>query len=301
MDRLDSDLLRTFLAVLDTGSVTAGAKRILRSQSATSMQIKQLEQVLDRPVFLRKGRGIVPTPTAERLEPVARQVVGALDRTLAELRQTRLQGPLRVGLPETGVEKPPGAGAKAGLVGLVSAFMREHPGVDLFVRRGVSAAFPEELARGALDLAVHEVETVAPDMILLREEPMVWARARGRPLEDLEPMPVALFDRACWWRDSALASLRAGSRPFRIVYSSESTSGVLAAIEAGFAIGVLSRKDLAGRPIEPVDSGLGPLPSSKVVLQFGTGDRTPEAMALADLILSAHGGALTSPRFPVHP
>ncbi|MEM9472889.1 MAG: LysR family transcriptional regulator, partial [Pseudomonadota bacterium] len=45
MDQLNSDLLRTFLAVAEAGSMTEGAARILRSQSATSLQIGKLEDL----------------------------------------------------------------------------------------------------------------------------------------------------------------------------------------------------------------------------------------------------------------
>ena len=59
MDQLNSDLLRTFLAVADAGSVTEGAARIHRSQSAASLQIRKLEDVLGQPIFERHGRGVV--------------------------------------------------------------------------------------------------------------------------------------------------------------------------------------------------------------------------------------------------
>ena len=59
MENLDSDLLRTFVAVAEAGSVTEGAARIHRSQSATSLQIKRLEAILSQPVFDRHGRGVV--------------------------------------------------------------------------------------------------------------------------------------------------------------------------------------------------------------------------------------------------
>ena len=67
MDSLESDLLRTFLAVAETGSMTLGAARILRTQSAASVQIKRLEETLGQPVFQRHGRGVTLTPVGERL------------------------------------------------------------------------------------------------------------------------------------------------------------------------------------------------------------------------------------------
>ena len=68
MNRLDSDLLRTFLAIMDAGSVTGGAAKIHRSQSAASVQIKQLEELLNEPVFKRHGRGVTLSPAGEVLE-----------------------------------------------------------------------------------------------------------------------------------------------------------------------------------------------------------------------------------------
>lgn len=71
MENLDSDLLRTFIAVAQSGSVTDGATKIHRSQSATSLQIKRLENILGLPVFERHGRGIVLSDTGHRLLPTA--------------------------------------------------------------------------------------------------------------------------------------------------------------------------------------------------------------------------------------
>ena len=97
LNKLDSDLLRTFLAVADAGTVTGGAARIYRSQSAASVQIKQLEDLLGQPVFKRHGRGVVLSRVGEVLEPVARQVIQALDAAMAEITGGGLEGSLRIG------------------------------------------------------------------------------------------------------------------------------------------------------------------------------------------------------------
>jgi DNA-binding transcriptional LysR family regulator len=72
MPQLDSDHLRTFLAIAEAGSVTGGALRINRSQSATSLQIRQLEDVVGKPLFRRHGRGVTLTAAGDLLLPVAR-------------------------------------------------------------------------------------------------------------------------------------------------------------------------------------------------------------------------------------
>ena len=57
---LDSDLMRSFLALADTGSVTAAADRLGRTQSAVSMQLRRLEETLGQPLFARLPRGVDP-------------------------------------------------------------------------------------------------------------------------------------------------------------------------------------------------------------------------------------------------
>jgi DNA-binding transcriptional LysR family regulator len=66
MPQLDSDHLRTFLAIAEAGSITGGALRIHRSQSATSLQIRQLEAVVGKPLFRRHGRAASATHQREQ-------------------------------------------------------------------------------------------------------------------------------------------------------------------------------------------------------------------------------------------
>ncbi len=262
MKNLDSDLLRTFLAIADGGSFLAGAARIHRSQSAASVQIKKLEELLGAPVFERHGRGVSLTLLGEKLEPAARQVVLVLDRTRAELTGHGLEGSLRIGIPDDH--------SKETLSRIIADFAREHPKVELTVHCALSTGFSELLVSDGLDIAVHEVERVGTGMVLLREEPLAWASSRIHDLLDREPLPIALFGRACWWRDAALTSLNKANRSYRVVYSSESVTGVAAAIEAGIAVGVLGLSSLGDNlAVLPQDNGFGPVPASKLVIEFG--------------------------------
>ncbi|MGI9437914.1 MAG: LysR family transcriptional regulator, partial [Geminicoccaceae bacterium] len=270
----------TFLAVADAGSMTGGAARIYRSQSAASVQIKQLEDLLGELVFKRHGRGVVLSRTGKALEPVARQVVETLDSAMAGITGGGLEGTLRIGIPDEH--------GKEALSKIIADFTRDHPKVDLTVHCALSTGFPAALFAGELDLAVHEVEEVGPGMELLREEPMHWVTSRAHNLLDHDPIPVALFDRACWWRDVALKALEVRGRPHRIIYSSESVTGVAAAIEAGIAIGVLNesalKPDLA---ILSQIEGMGKMPASKLVLEYGKSPTDTVCSAMADVVKRA--------------
>lgn len=276
MDHLSSDLLRTFMAVAESGSVTGGAARIYRSQSAVSVQIKQLEALVGTPLFQRHGRGVSLSPAGEVLLPVASRVVALLDSALADIKVGGLAGSLRIGIPDDR--------GRHRLAKLIADFTRTHPKAELMVRCALSTGFPDALAKGTLDLAVHEVETLRPGMLLLHEEPLVWAASRAHDVRARRPLPVALFDRACWWRDLAQKALQRSGHSYRIVYASESVTGVTAAIEAGFAVGLLGASAL-GDDLEALSAaeGFAALPSSKLVLEFGekADDKLCRAMAAA--------------------
>ncbi|MEO0330030.1 MAG: LysR substrate-binding domain-containing protein [Pseudomonadota bacterium] len=259
MDKLDSDLLRTFLAVTQAGSVTDGAVQIHRSQSATSIQIKHLEAILGHAVFERHGRGVVLSETGRRLLPVAQDVIANLDRTLRDIRQDSVTGKLRLGIPDDH--------SRIKLAQIIAAFTRQYPQVELDVTCAISTSFPNALKRGQLDLAIYEVEIQEANQELLTEDPTCWVSSVNTDFSTAKSLPVALFDQACWWRDAALKSLDASGMPYRIVYSSQSVSGVAAAVEAGIAVGLLGRSSLhAGLCVAGVDLKLGTTPASKLVM-----------------------------------
>lgn len=267
---LDSDLLRTFLAVAEAGSVTGGARRINRSQSATSLQIKQLESVVGRPLLRRHGRGVVLTSVGERLLPAARQVTSALDATLAGLRDDGLAGRLRIGLPDDY--------GRSALPRIVADFARRHPGVELEVTCALGDGFRNALRAGVLDVAVHELPEAPRGVELLRTEQLIWMTSRFHDPAAQDPLPVALFDRACWWRDAALDDLAASGRRHHALFSSESTVGVRAAITSGIAVGLLS-EPLQGDDLAPVPD-LAPPRRSHLVLEVAPGVAGPACAAV---------------------
>jgi len=232
MAQLDSDLLRTFLAICDTGSVSGGAGRIGRSQSATSLQIKQLEATVGRPLFRRHGRGVALTEAGEHLVPVARNVTASLDTVLADLRGEQLEGKLRIGIPDYY--------GRTVLARIVAAFASRHPHVELQVRCASGALFGKALQAGALDMAVFENPDPDQGDDVLQESMLVWMRSPEHDLSTSDVLPVALFDQDCWWRNVALADLEATGRQYRVIFTSESTVGVHAAVRAGIAAAMLN-------------------------------------------------------------
>lgn len=207
-DKLDSDLLRTFIAISETGSFSKGAERIYRSQSAVSLQIKRLEEILGQSVFKRHSRGVVLTPIGEKLRPVAHRIVTTLDTTIGELRSDALTGSIRIGIPDEYGETI--------LPQVIAAFARNHPQVEIEVRCSFSADFPDALTRDEIDLAVYAVESPTKGTVVLRRDKTHWVTCENHLVHEQDPVPIALFDRACWWRDRALESLKSSDRRYRV-------------------------------------------------------------------------------------
>ncbi len=276
MNSLDSDLLRTFIAVTDTGSITLGASRISRTQSAASLQIKKLEETLGQPVFARHGRGVSLTPVGEQLLPVARQVTSTLDSTLRQLTADTLAGRLRIGIPDDHSQDT--------LAQIIAEFAQSHPSVELEVQCDLSARFPGLLSKGALDLAVYEVETPVDKADVLWQDQTQWVMSRHHDLLSREVLPVALFDQDCWWREAALGALEAMQRPYRVIYSSQSVQGVSAAVEAGVAVALLGSGALNEKimPLGPQD-GFPKMPKSNLILD-NAGCNTPACRSIATAI-----------------
>ena len=261
--RLDTDLLRTFLTVAKHGNVTRGAQALHRTQSAVSIQIKRLEESLAARLFRREPRGVSLTEAGERLRAAAERIVGDLDETVRTFRADPIGGLVRVGIPEE-------YGAEV-LPAVLADFSARFPAVEVFVRCGFSVEFPEAIRRGELDLAVFaDCRRFGQSDTLIRV-PMAWVASRPWRCRDEEPVPLALFDRACAWRDVAIQALEDAGQPYRVVFSSESTAGIKAAIATGLAVGVLSRSTLeSSMLVLGREHGLPPLPDSVLLLLRGS-------------------------------
>ena len=275
--RLDSDQLRIFLAVAEAGSMSGGAERVLRSQSAVSLQVKQLEAAIDARLFHRHGRGVALTPAGERLLPYAQGVVSTLDEALAAFGSREISGTLRVGIPDDH--------GTSLLPGILGAFARRYPTVELQVQCAFSTGFRDALKRGELDIAVFDTERPESGELVLRPQRAVWVSSAGHAVHRRDPVPLSLFDRDCWWRDAAVNALRDAGREFRVAFSSESNAGVAAAIEAGIGVGLLAEEVLtpAMRVLSPGE-GFPEIPRTALVLATRKGVAPVLAETLADAI-----------------
>ncbi|MBA1149392.1 LysR family transcriptional regulator [Ectothiorhodospiraceae bacterium WFHF3C12] len=264
MARIRADWLDTFIAAVDTGSFTAAAQRVHRSQSAVSLQIGQLEQVLGRRLLDRGPGRLRPTVDGERLLPHVRRASEAIE-TVSNVFSAPRPGPVRVGMPE---EYADGI-----LPELLARFGRTHPNALLEVDCAPSSSLEARVKDGSLDLAVALDEEIAGTGQLLAEDPTCWVASVNLHHHDRhEPLPVAVFDSECSWRRWALDALDDARIPYRIAYTSGNVSALRAAIRAGMAIGLLGASTLTD-DLQPyrLNGRVWSMPASRLVLLESSG------------------------------
>jgi DNA-binding transcriptional LysR family regulator len=277
---LDSDLMRSFLAVADCGSVTAAAGRLLRTQSAVSLQIRRLEESLGQPLFDRQARGVALTPRGEQLVPYARRVVALLDEAAVALREKPLVGPVRVGIPDeySGTVLPR----------VVAAFDERHEGVQVSVRVDHSTAQIAALEADEIDLGVIYDWAYVQEGEVLCIDPTVWVTSMTHAQHLRRPVPVAVYFRSEWSRDYAEQSLDRQGIDWRAAWSCDMAGGFRVAVTNGMAIAPLSRSTIPPGCRElTAEDGFPIVDSARVVLRRNPRGTSPAVEGMAALLREA--------------
>ncbi len=251
LHRLNLNHLVGFLAVADAGSFRAAAARLHISQSALSVQIRQLEQTLGVALFHRTTRSVALTGEGRRLDTVARRIGMDLGQVATELKEeAQLQrGVVTVAaLPSLATTLMPRA---------MRAFAARHPRVEVRLRDADSQRAVELIRQGEADLgllsrhdALHGlVFTALFDDPFLAVAPAEGHGLSGRrtvALAELARHPLLLNPRGVDSREMLEQAFRAVGIVPRAAQELVGTQALLALVGAGFGIAVLPRMALAG-------------------------------------------------------
>lgn len=279
---LPTELLRSFAAIVDSGSMLRATERVFVTQSALSLQMKRLEETVQTALFLREGRRLALTPAGQMLLAYAREMLATNDRAVSALNGDALAGPARVGLMQDFAETL--------LSGVLAQFAQLNPEAQLQVRVGGSPQLLDDLAADRLDVVV--CMGAGDDVAAIRVAPMSWIG--DRDLARQEVLPVAVLERPCRFRDAALAALEAQGRPFRVVLETPSLSVLRAAVDSGLGVtcrtGIFSQRLIDATPADALPA----LPSVAYVRHtranpHGTIARLADLMNAAVLELEPRG------------
>lgn len=271
------ELLRTFLAIADSGSFSQAAEQVHRTQSAISMQIKKLEELLDKALINREKKTSTLTADGQTLANYARRILQLNEEAVSILKRPELTGWIKIGLPDDY--------ASRFLPEFLARFSRTHPRVQVQVTCEPSSVLLQTLKRGEIDLAL--TTSLDPNQTtgrMLRSEPSLWAYSPNYPTYEQRPLPLAMFPADCCWRSYATQGLEKQGIDYHIAYSSTSLTGLQAAVKAGLAITVLSQSSLPDDLMKiPSSVGLPKLPPVSLVLH-----KNPHGNQLLIEALEAH-------------
>ena len=238
MQPLDLSNLRTFVLAADLGGFTRAAEALHRTPGAISLQMKALEERIGRPLFIKAGRSQVHSEAGALLLEHARRMLRLNDETLAALDGLGVDGSVRFGMPQDF--------ADTWLPLALARFARAHPAVRIELKVDRNDSLASAVERGQLDLALaFDLGGTKGAPASLMRLPMRWIAHRDWHLDANEPVPLLLMERPCMFHQAATDSLDRVGRPWRVVLTSASVSGLWAAAEAG--LGVTVRADVAPR------------------------------------------------------
>ena len=239
-----TELLRSFIAIVEGGSMAQATETVFLSQSALSLQMKRLEDLLQQRMFHRNGRSLALTAAGEELASLARQMLRVNDRIVGSLGRSSGITSLQLGLVQDFADTI--------LPDVLARFARRYPAARLQLRIGGSAELLKHFDRARLDLVLslgRHGELRRAMSRVITDAPMEWI---GDPaLAGLDELPLVLLDQPCAFRTALLESLEEHHLPYRIVVETPSLAGLTAALRAGIGLTcrTASYADAAGLPV----------------------------------------------------
>ncbi|MGP5308969.1 LysR substrate-binding domain-containing protein [Vreelandella alkaliphila] len=277
---LDSEVLRTFVTIAESGSFTRAAQQLFRTPSALSMQIKRLEETLGQTLFVREARYVRLTTEGEVLLGYGRRLLKLNAEAVTQFLAPTIEGRVGLGITDDVVGRI--------LPNVLAQFARSHPAVQVDVVVGRSQDLLARLDEGELDLALvmggEPGQAARGDVV--HSEPLVWAGREDGVAVERTPLPVTLAQQGCAWRRIALNALDHAGVNYRIAYSCDHCAGQEAAMLADLAVTAFP-KSLIRPPLKRLNNdALPPLGDYQVFLvkRVGSSDASE---VLAERVVEA--------------
>lgn len=270
---IDIDLARALVAVIDTGGFTAAAETLARSQSAVSMQIRKLEEVVGGRILDRSNQGVRLTSMGERLLPYARKLIAISSEAVRQTKGDDVTGVVRLAVMDDY--------ATHVLPRLLNRFSTTRPGIELQVTTGFTAELMQGLGR-QFDLVLATQAVGTGNGEVLRVENVRWAFSDKHDLPEEQPVPLAVLKEGNLFREWAIAALSAQSRPWRVIFSSTSIGAVESFCAEGLAVTVVKESTVrSGLRFLDQKDGMPVLPAAEIALHSTPGSQAPAISALA--------------------
>lgn len=227
MRNLDITTLRSFVTIVEVGGVSRAANALALTQSAVSMQIKRLEELLGQSLFDRAHRRVTLTVAGEKLYGPARQMVDLNDRIFTTLSHGSDEGELTLGVPHDIIFPL--------LPDVLRRFRALFPRIKVQLISEKTLDLKVQFAAGACDLIVTTEEGCDAGGETLRSAPLVWAMRPGGTSAEARPLRLANGQR-CLFRAPAIAALEAAEIEWEAAIDTDSDRSVEATVHADLGV-----------------------------------------------------------------
>ncbi|MDA7426770.1 LysR family transcriptional regulator [Thalassococcus lentus] len=263
MRNLDITTLRSFVAVAQSGGVTRAAGFLNLTQSAVSMQIKRLEEMLDMALLERSGRGVALTPAGAQLLTYAQKMVDLNDEIYARLTDQRWEGELVLGVPHDIVYPV--------IPQVLQRMGRTHPRVKVQLVSSYTKVLKEQFSRGEVDVILTTEPEMSEGGETLVEVPLRWIGAPDGQAHKGRPVRLA-YCRFCGFRPRALSELDDAGIEWEMAVDSDNDRTIEATVSADLAI-TSCLEGHAAPQLAYIDqnAGLPDLGSQKINMYIGKG------------------------------
>jgi len=280
----DLTQLRTFVAVAESGSVSAGAERVFLSQSSVSEQLKKLEERAGQPLFVRSKQGVSATPAGSRLLEHARRIIAMSEAAFEDLQGRSLDGELRIAI--TDYYRP------HDIARILKTFSEQHPRLKLHVTVLPSAVIDSSAGDDAsfdIGLSLRLVTgnsrassgRSSAQSTVVRREKLLWASASDASPRPVAPYQLVLLPSSCQLQRFVVKLLDENKVSYVVSHSASGVAGLQLALKAGLGISCLNESSIgAGVVACPPGIGLPALPTVEFHLlpgRIGESERVTNA------------------------
>ena len=274
---IDISLIRTFLAVAESGGMTPAALALNLTQGAVSQKIQRLESLFETTLFERHHRTIRLTADGERLMSRAYRLISLNDETWQFMTRPEFSGEIKLGVP-LDIIRPM-------LPNIMRRFSREHPKIQLTLVCDMTEKLLGALKAGEIDLTLTTESVPGKEGTLLLSDTLVWIGAPNGEACRQKPLPVSLGSEFCAFRAPTLKALDKVGIDWLAVCNVGNLESILATVEADMAVApYLSSLIPANLSIVAADVGLPALPAHFINLRMPDSGGTLIAQELAQYI-----------------
>ncbi|MDX1168653.1 LysR family transcriptional regulator [Sinorhizobium medicae] len=276
---LDLRLLITFVHAAHSGSLSATAVQVGRTQSAVTMQMQRLEEMLGHSLLHRSGSGVRLTGSGERFLAYAERILKMHDEAVSAFSDKGLHGSMVFGSPEDYLI--------SFFPMLLRSFGSKYPDVEIKVVSAPAVELRTLLQSRKVDLALVSTPNLNDVENIVRTEPLVWVGSKPTlELHDFgDAVPLALPASNAMDHRAALQAMGGAGLRYKIAYASNSLAGLIGLARSGLAISVMTQEAVPP-DLHVLNAPLPQLPHLGIMIACADADQSPAVAAFADHIRS---------------